>query len=480
MKRTANAGTSGGIEIDRRGLLRRLGVGAAAGTLAPLLPVMEREVRGATGYPIRFVVWWNGQGTVAPAWVPIGTETNFQLSEILSPLQPFKDRLAIIEGLYMQSVFDEPNPAGGHIENVAHVLTGDYIGRGMSVDQKIASAIGKDVLNIGALAGSTSLSHRGTNQPYPSTGNPLLAFDQIFGGVGLPLPGVDPKEALRREKEQRHRIFDVLAKHRARARNLVGREGYEKIDRHWAGLEKVVSDLDAFAEQLGSFQCQKPTLNFSGFPRMIINQFDQQDLYVAAGELHSKLGRAALACDLNRVVVFQWGTGGSGGAVPEAGIVAKRNGGTNSYHGVAHFWQGHELGYSHPAYYKANWTKLQKFYARQLASFLTLLKEVPEGSGTLLDNTVVLWTNGMSHGAHQFGPWLNKGLLPNLSMGIPNVLFAGRNVVGVRTNVYLKPHGLPHNRLLVSLCQIMGLKEVLTFGNPKYGSGPLPDLLRSV
>lgn len=68
-----------------------------------------------------------------------------------------------------------------------------------------------------------------------------------------------------------------------------------------------------------------------------------------------------------------------------------------------------------------------------------------------------------------FGRQTNKG--------VPNVIFAGRNVPGVRTNVYLKPHGLPHNRVLVSLCQMMGLKDVTTFGNPKFGSGTIPGLL---
>jgi hypothetical protein len=101
--------------------------------------------------------------------------------------------------------------------------------------------------------------------------------------------------------------------------------------------------------------------------------------------------------------------------------------------------------------------QLETWYFKQFAYFLSKLEEVPEGEGTMLDNTVVLWCKpiGRRHSVNE--------MLFILAGGAGGQLQTGR---------YLEFDGMPHNNLLVNICQLMGLSDT-TFGDPKYCTGPL-------
>src|SRR5688572_25261370 len=90
--------------LSRRYFLR--GAGGVAVAL-PFLSAMIGTAR-AVEFPKRFVVFFTGLGTVKPSWVPTGTEKSFTLSEILSPLEPFKKQLLVLEGLDMESAHHGP------------------------------------------------------------------------------------------------------------------------------------------------------------------------------------------------------------------------------------------------------------------------------------------------------------------------------------------------------------------------------------
>jgi hypothetical protein len=109
-------------------------------------------------------------------------------------------------------------------------------------------------------------------------------------------------------------------------------------------------------------------------------------------------------------------------------------------------------------------TRINKWYCEQLAYLAKRLAETPEpgGGGSLLDNTLLVWTNELGKG--------NSHTLDN----IPFVLVG--NGLGFRTGRSLKYPKVPHNRLLLSLAHGMG-HPIEKFGNPDFcGQGPLPDL----
>jgi len=108
---------------------------------------------------------------------------------------------------------------------------------------------------------------------------------------------------------------------------------------------------------------------------------------------------------------------------------------------------------------------IEKWYAAQLAYFLDRLAAIPEGNGTLLDNTLVVWGTEVSHGASH-----SEQGMPFILAGATSRLKGGR---------YLQYPGnsTRHARLLVSIAQLFGLNSVQTYGTTDTGAGPLLGLV---
>jgi hypothetical protein len=173
----------------------------------------------------------------------------------------------------------------------------------------------------------------------------------------------------------------------------------------------------------------------------------------AIGKLQMDLAAAALACDLTRVLSLQWTYAESNQSFPHLGF-------TDFHHVMSH------AGDSDAAA-QEKLTKINVWYAEQFAYLLGKLASYPEEGGTLLDNTAVLWCNEVGKGnnhAHRDLPFLLAG-----SCG--GYFRTGRFVDYMAGGAA----GHPHNNLLVSLAQAMGLPDT-TFGDPAYSTGPLPGL----
>src|SRR4051794_17302298 len=133
--------------LPRRRFLR----GAAGAALAlPLLDAFVPDKARAATFPKRLVIVFTANGTVPDAWTPAGTETNFTLSEILSPLAPHQAELVVLSGIDAESSYHGPGD-NSHWNGMGHMLTGTelldlgdgaYWGGGISVDQRVAQSIG--------------------------------------------------------------------------------------------------------------------------------------------------------------------------------------------------------------------------------------------------------------------------------------------------------------------------------------------------
>ena len=158
----------------------------------------------------------------------------------------------------------------------------------------------------------------------------------------------------------------------------------------------------------------------------------------------------ALACDVTRVASLQYSNGRNhtqfpwlGAACPTA-TSCPHAGDTDS---VA--W--------------AEWSTREAWFAEQFAYLLGRLQSIPEGEGTMLDHTVVLWANELAQGnthSHDRMPFVLAG-----SAG--GTLPTGR---------LLNFGGVSHNDMLVSLLNLFGLEHT-TFGDPQHCTGPLTGLV---
>jgi hypothetical protein len=459
------------MTLSRRAFLR--GAGSVAISL-PLLEIMGCSSRtgrsidvggtgearaAATGFPARLVVMFSANGTIGERWRPSGGELDFVLSPILAPLAPHREQLLILDGLDLLSARHGPGDA--HQKGMGQLLSGielqpgtQFVGNGgelagwgggITIDQLIAGAIGASTkfksleLAVQPFAATvwSRLSYAGPGQPIPPEDDPAKAFTRLFGELGA-----DPF-GLERQRFLRHSILDAVGDDYARLATRVGQEDRIKIDAHLAAIRDIEARLDT-GGQLGG-ACAVPPV-----PGAL--DLNANDSYPAIGKLQTDLLVMALTCDLTRVASLQWSTSVSNRVFTWLASPA-----SEGHHDLSHRGDSDVAAIDFL-------TAINTWYAQRLADLCTAMKAVPEGDGTLLDHTTILWCNELGRGN-------------NHSLDDAPFVLAGGACGALRTGRYLRYDGdRPHNDLLVSLAQTMGLTDVTTFGNPAYCTGPLPDL----
>jgi hypothetical protein len=425
----------------------------------PWLEVMTppRSARAATP-PRRFLSFFEPNGYVRSAWVPTGTETSFTLNRSLKPLEPHLKDIVILDGLNNTAAL--PQPGDDHMRGMGSMLTGTQLlegkmmggsGRpagfaaGISVDQELVNRLKPPTklrsLELGVQSGRLGevygiSSYGGPNQPLPVTNDPAAVFDRLFadGATGAGDPG-----AAERLRAERRSVLDAVKESYAAVLPRLSAEDRRKLDAHFTHLRSLETRfLDLSTGGGGCDRPARPALDHranANFP--------------AVGKLQMDLLVAALACDLTRVGSLQW---------------------SHSVGDVRFTWLGASRGHhdmSHdPDSNTATWelvTKIDTWYAEQFAYLLGRLKSIQEGDRTLLDNCLVVWCNELSRGnshSHDNQPFV----------------LAGRAGGALRTGRFLKYSRIPHNNLLVSLLNAMGVPAT-TFGNPANCTGALTGLL---
>jgi hypothetical protein len=437
--------------LSRRTLLR----GAAGAVMAlPFLNAMEGPARAASS-PKRFLVFFTGLGTVKPRWVPSGTETNFTLSDVLKPLEPFKSHLLVLEGIDMASAYS--GPGDPHQQGIAHALSGTELqegtlfpyacnpgkmvgwGGGISVDQFLAGQIGQTTklpsLEIGVQVQYSNVSSRvsylGPGQPVPPDDDPWNVYARLFSDLES-----DPN-VLAKRRATRHKVIDAVKPDYDGLIARLGSQDRQKLDAHLSAIEEIEKRLDAPGLLGGA--CQLPIM-----PTPL--DIYENDNFPFIGKLQLDLLALALACDLTRVASVQWSS------VVQGGKVFTWLGQSKTHHDLSHSSTS-DMTSEQQIVDIGNW------YAGQLAYLMGKLKEMPEGDGTVLDNTLILWCSDIAQGqSHE-----RKDMPYVLAGGAGGALTMGR---------YLKLPGQPHNNLLVSICNAMGV-DISSFGNPDFCTGPL-------
>jgi hypothetical protein len=157
---------------------------------------------------------------------------------------------------------------------------------------------------------------------------------------------------------------------------------------------------------------------------------------------------AALLCDVTRVTSLLWA-----GAANEVRFTWLNQ--TSGAHTISH---------DNSANGQSQRVAAHVWFSGEVAYLLGKLKAIPDGTGTLLDNSLVVWGNELADGAaHSQQP-------------IP-VLIAGKAGGVLKTGRFIDYGKKKHNGLLVSMAQLMGLPEITKFGSLDDGTGPLPGLV---
>jgi len=450
---------------------RRLLSGMSALTVALTSPIWRSATvfgrDGAVPAGRRFIGIFSANGTVGSEFFPNTTasEAPLTLGRVLAPLSDHLSRLLVLRGVHMNSTVEDElgvpsmnKPGGPHMKGPGAMLTGGSLMQGtftgaggpagyadrISVDQFIAERIGGantfPSLEFGVrIEGQEPLrviSYRGANQPNIAVDDPWKVYERIFGDAGL------SDAALAQRVRDGQSVLDFLKDDLGRLRVRVDASDRARLDAHLTGLRNIEQRLQAAATS-----CQPLTLPDAFDSRAMEN-------FPAVGKLQTDLMVLAHACDLTRVSTFMWANADSWQYFPWIGV-------NEEHHELSHAADDDDAA-------REKLIAINAWHAEQVAYLLDRLEEAKEPNGSsLLSNSVVLWGNEIGVGnTHTYKdiPWLLAG-------GAGGRLQTGR---------FLQFQDRPHNDLLVSVCNAMGLDDVASFGIPGVCTGALPNLVTPV
>ncbi len=424
--------------ISRRTFVRGMGTALA-------LPLLDAMIPAAAASPVsqakaRLGFFFVPNGITMDQWTPVGEGAGFEMTPILEPLAPFRDRLLVLSGLdHRTGLALDGEDSGEHARSSATFLTGVHPLKtegldtrvGTSVDQIAARELGKhtqlaslelalestDVVG-GCDSGYScayvnTLSWRTPTTPMPMENHPRAVFERLFGDSD----STDPTVRLARIQEDRS-ILDVVTQQVSRLLRDLGSSDRSKLTEYLDAVRDVERRIQ-MAE--GQSTQEVPAL-------------DRPEGIPATIEEHAKLmfdlQVLAYQSDLTRVTTFMIGRAQSQRVYREIGI-------TDPYHSTSHHQNDPEK--------IAKVLKIDLFHTRMFAYFLEKMRSTPDGDGSLLDHSMIVYGSGLSDG--------NLHLHTDLP-----VLLAGGGRGRINGGRHIRyPQGTPMTNLFVSLLEMAGV-----------------------
>jgi hypothetical protein len=385
------------MKLSRRTLLRGAGAAVALPTLEAMLNSHGTAYAQGMQLPKRFVVWFFGNGVLRSRWTPQQQGQNWQLTEQLGPLVDPGRSIDVKSYVNVVSGYDVKTPnARGHHNGVAAMLSGapfiplqptngaPYASKfGMkSIDQVAADIIGATTtfksLQLAVSKRYTTgegptlqyLSHRGPDAPMPQDTNPAAVFNRLFAGF-TPKDPTDPRDRLRAS------VLDAVKDDAKRLQVKLGANDRARLDQHLTAISELRTQILALPPVVTS-SCVVPT------PITQTNQ-DQSGVepYEAVNKAFSDLMALAFACDLTRVVTYQFSGSVGGQCFKDLSPGQPRD---------------NEHSLTHDAAAQGAVNDGIKFTMRCFAYTLDRLKKSVEGQGNLLDQSCVLCTSDVAEG----------------------------------------------------------------------------------
>lgn len=449
----------------RRGFLRDLGVSAATLPFLLNLPSLA-SAAGAPARKKRLVVMFSPNGIVPSTFWPDEEGDKFSFKESMKPLEPFRDKTLVLRGVCDKIRGDGDN----HMRGMGCLLTGIELfpgniqggsdtpagwSTGLSIDQELKGFLQGQpetrtrygTLEFGVMVPDradtwTRMVYSGPNKPIAPIDNPYQMFSKLYGQA--------------KDRAILGSVLDELTEDLGKIRAKVGAEDRQILDEHATFVREMEQELKA-SEGPG-ISSGNPAAGAEGakkdmghaVPELEPGVKAENDNIPKISKLQIDLMVNSFAADFARVATLQY--------TNSVGMAKMRWLGVEEGH--------HELSHEPDSNKEAQekLTKINTWFSEQLAYMAKRLAETPEpgGEGSLLDNTLIVWTNELGQG--------NSHTMDN----IPFVLVG--NGLDFRMGRSLKYKKVAHNRLLLSLAHGMG-HRIERFGNPDYcGDGPLHDL----
>ena len=382
--------------LPRRTFLRGAGAALALPLLDAMTPAFAAGLQTASA-PVRRLGFIYGPNGIARNfkginyWTPKGEGTAFELSPILTPLAPYRDRMLVVSGLAQHQADAFGDGANGdHTRGTSSWLTGVHprrtegadVRNGISADQIAAAQLGRVTalpslelaIDLNFLGGQcensyacvymNTLAWRSATTPLPTENNPRIVFERLFGDGGTSADRLGQARADRT-------ILDSVMEDLQRLRQTLGPADRSAVEDYAEAVQEVERRIRK--AETGAGQSDLPALERpSGIP-------DRFDEHV---KLMYELQWLAFRADITRVVTFMLGRELNFRTYPEIGI-------TEGHHGLSH--HGDNPGQIEKL------ARLNTYQATLFAGFLEKLRDTREAGGTLLDHSTFLYGAGLSN-----------------------------------------------------------------------------------
>jgi hypothetical protein len=463
--------------MNRRWFLKgALGVTLGLPFLESILP---RQVMAGPSEKGRLIVFFCCNGVEMTRWWPdvaYGSidPASFAPGRGLSPLAPHAKKLLIPRGMHMspRGFGFDPSAGDDHAKGMGCKLTarplvdGSTYASGISVDQHIAKVVNAPgTPSLTLMAGYRSdgvlgnISYEGSEKPVTAENNPQLAYQDLVG-----LSNLDD-ETLKRLAARRQSVLDLVQDDYKylQGRNL-SKADREKLDKHFDTVRDLEVDIQA------TIGCKLDPTREGEIQGINPDTVSTDAEFKKIGRMQLDVLALAIACGATRVASMMWGSGAGGPIF--------------TWDGMSHQYNHHKLSHGNTkddnsggavGGYEDMLLAIDQWYAEQYAYLLDKLEGYPEDGGkTVLDNCAVVMMNELSHGKdHDFRD------LPVVIAGSCGGYFKQGEYVKVTAQADTKnDQDAPHNKLLTTLCNAMGVPET-HFGAPELGQDGELDQLKA-
>ena len=429
--------------LPRRTFLRGLGVTLSLPLLDSMIPAQTPLASTAAKPQIRLGLCFMPHGAVMNNWTPIGEGTDFDLNRTLQPLAPFKNQLVVVSNLAHKNAAPAgPGDNGGdHTRSPSVYLNGVHpkrtdgadIRAGTTIDQIAAEKIGQQtplpslelaIEDYSGLVGScdvgfscaymNTISWRTPTTPLPMEINPRVVFDRLFGD------GATVEERLERIDQERS-ILDAVSSDVRHLEGKLGTGDRTRVAEYLDTVREIERRIQLAEKQNSNSNIAVPATP-SGIP----------DDHQTHTKLMFDLMVLAFQADITRISTFMMAREVSYRTFPMLGI-------SEGFHPASH----HQ---NNPARLE-NLTKINTYHVSLMAYFLGKLRSTPDGDGTLLDHSLVLYGSGMSNSnIHNHAP------LP--------IVLAGGAAGKMKGGRHLKyPENTPMANLLLTILDKAGVPQ---------------------
>ena len=376
--------------LTKKSMPRRTFLKNGSAVLA--LPLLDAMIPACTSWaqtpakPVRRLGFvFIPMGCDQARWTPDGEGKLGELSPILSPLEPVKDRLTVLTNTRLQNAYpgthDTSNAAFLSAAPAKHTESSDYY-LGTTVDQIAAKEIGRDTqlaslqlaMDLNPLAGvcnngyacvyQNCLSWSSPTTPLPSEAHPRVVFERLFGEGGS---AAERRVAL----QDRTSLLDSFTGNIAKLKQRVGPHDRARVDQYLDSVRQVESEIQR-AEKSAAENTMPDADRPVGVPVVFADH----------AKLMFDLQILAFQADITRVVTFQLTREQNNRTYPEIGV-------PDPHHPTSHHGGNPEK--------LAKIAKINTFHVSLFSEFLQRMKATPDGDGSLLDHSVYMYGSGIGN-----------------------------------------------------------------------------------